>query len=143
MTYPDSVINSRMPDPRGWFKSSDSTSSTQCVEVFLGDDTVYLRDSKYLRDPANDPESQPIIEVSRHRWPAFLSMVPNGLRDDHHLPIVEKEGGQITLRSNDGTRLTFTPGEWTAFESGVERGEFSEFADNAPRNSNIGTEEGH
>jgi hypothetical protein len=57
-----------------WRKSSHSQGSEHCVEVRFTDDSVYVRDSKYLRDPANDPAAQPIIAVPADEWDSFLQL---------------------------------------------------------------------
>ncbi|MQY20073.1 DUF397 domain-containing protein [Nocardia macrotermitis] len=60
-----------------WRKSSYSTGSDHCVEVKFADDTVYIRDSKYLRNPANTPANQPILAVPAADWDNFLQLATN------------------------------------------------------------------
>lgn len=57
----------------GWFKASYSNNSNACVEVRFDGEFVHIRDSKYLRDPTNDPAQQPIITVTADQWSLFLS----------------------------------------------------------------------
>jgi hypothetical protein len=112
---------------RGWFKSSFSKDANSCVEVRFTDGMVFVRDSKYLRDPSNDPALQPTIALSAESWTAFLSLttvdtavlVP-GLRSvEHH------DSGGLTITATDGTALTYTQSEWTAFAAGIRAGEFA------------------
>ncbi|WP_369640680.1 DUF397 domain-containing protein, partial [Nocardia sp. JMUB6875] len=58
-----------------WRKSSYSGDGGggNCVEVLFAADTVLIRDSKYLRDSANDPAGQPIVGVSGAEWDVFLA----------------------------------------------------------------------
>ncbi|MTK30255.1 DUF397 domain-containing protein [Nocardia seriolae] len=64
-----------------WRKSSRSGDGGggNCVEVLLADEAVLIRDSKYLRDSANDPAAQPIIGVSGVEWDVFLAGVRAGV----------------------------------------------------------------
>ncbi|WP_067818179.1 DUF397 domain-containing protein [Nocardia inohanensis] len=64
----------------GWRKSSYSGDGGggNCVEVRLAEVAVLIRDSKYLRDPANDPAAQPIISLAGPEWDAFLSAIDAG-----------------------------------------------------------------
>ncbi|MRH90126.1 DUF397 domain-containing protein [Nocardia sp. SYP-A9097] len=57
-------MNSHPPE-RVWFKSSRSEGSKQCVEVFLGDGLVGVRDSK---DDGTGPELWFPDDV----WTSFL-----------------------------------------------------------------------
>ncbi|MFJ4658087.1 DUF397 domain-containing protein [Nocardia sp. NPDC088792] len=53
--------------PKGeWFKSSRSAQANECVEVFLGDDLVGVRDTK---DRGQGPE----LWVTAQQWDAFLA----------------------------------------------------------------------
>jgi len=111
-----------------WRKSSYSGSNGgECVEVAFDGDRVLIRDSKYLRDPSNDPAKQPIIAQPADSWPAFLRLaavgtavqVP-GLRSvEHHA------SGGLTITATDGTALTYTQSEWAAFTAGIKAGEFA------------------
>ncbi|QIS20893.1 DUF397 domain-containing protein [Nocardia terpenica] len=111
--------------PTSWIKSSHSNASQSCVEIRFGDGVVLIRDSKYLRDPANDSAAQPFISIPTDDWPAFLDAA---IRFDSRpgLPAIEHHAsGEVSLRAADGTTLTYTAAEWTAFVSGVRAGEFA------------------
>ncbi|WP_327142332.1 DUF397 domain-containing protein [Nocardia sp. NBC_01327] len=59
-----------------WRKSSFSGDGGggNCVEVKFSGCSVLIRDSKYLRDPANDPARQPVVAVPLQEWDVFLRM---------------------------------------------------------------------
>ncbi|WP_063062220.1 DUF397 domain-containing protein [Nocardia sienata] len=113
-----------------WRTSSYSgTNGGQCVQVAFGSQTVFIRDSKYLRDPANDPAVQPIIAIDSTLWPRFLDHVKAGsghpLGDG--LPEIEQRtDGYIVLRDSDteAPAMVFTPTEWAAFIAGAKAQEF-------------------
>ncbi|WP_040840302.1 DUF397 domain-containing protein [Nocardia brevicatena] len=113
-----------------WRTSSYSgTNGGQCVQVAFGSQTVFIRDSKYLRDPANDPAAQPIIAIDINLWPRFLDHVKAGsshsLGDE--LPDIEQRAdGCIVLRGPDteASAMVFTPTEWAAFIAGAHAQEF-------------------
>ncbi|MET8779483.1 DUF397 domain-containing protein [Nocardia sp. NPDC004654] len=114
---------------QGWRKSSFSNNGgASCVEVNFVGDQALLRDSKYLRDPANDPAVQPVIAMPASLWPIFC---------DHSLRLAEsqvagvpmikrRDDGWVTVSSPEAGRiqLTFTPDEWTAFTAGIRNHEF-------------------
>ncbi|QBS45880.1 DUF397 domain-containing protein [Nocardia sp. CS682] len=117
------------PIPHGWRKSSFSNNGgASCVELNFAGDRVFLRDSKYLRDPANDPNSQPLLSMEAALWPVFCADVVRSVqRRIHGLPVIDRRSdGWVTVRAegSDGVVLTFTPDEWTAFIDGIEAGEF-------------------
>ena len=56
----------------GWFKSTFSSSSTQCVEVRFGADDTGVRDSKH---PHTDTPADPTLAVRGTQWAAFLHHV--------------------------------------------------------------------
>ncbi|WP_433626462.1 DUF397 domain-containing protein [Nocardia sp. CA-120079] len=111
-----------------WRTSSYSgTNGGQCVQVAFGERSVFIRDSKYLRDPANDPATQPTIAVSAEDWNAFLRAA-NGTEPDawRDLPIITRHGsGEVTVQAADGITLSYTAAEWVAFVAGVRDGEFA------------------
>ncbi|WP_062981110.1 DUF397 domain-containing protein [Nocardia anaemiae] len=112
----------------GWRKSSFSNNGgASCIEVNFIGDKVLLRDSKYLRDPANDPSVQPVISMPVSLWPAFCN---HSVRSTAHrgegMPTIDRhQDGWVTVRDHrHGTRLLFTPNEWAAFVDGINAGEF-------------------
>ncbi|MGV9663744.1 DUF397 domain-containing protein [Nocardia niigatensis] len=112
-----------------WRKSSYSGSNGgECVEVAFGTERVFIRDSKYLREPANDPAEQPLIAIDSANWPSFLgSVLETGTSvASEDVPLIDRTAGSgaVSVRSADGTSLTYTAAEWTAFTSGVRDGEF-------------------
>ncbi|WP_063129884.1 DUF397 domain-containing protein [Nocardia fusca] len=114
----------------GWFKSSRSNDGPNCVEVNLDADPVLIRDSKYLRDPANNPQHQPVITVPADRWAVFLDHVVGQLGEQPlevpSLPAIHQHSsGEVSITAADGATLTYTPPEWAAFVAGIHDGEFS------------------
>jgi hypothetical protein len=110
----------------GWRKASYSNDTGECVEVCFNTDIVLIRDSKYLRNPANDPALQPIIKIAAATWRSFLETVASGEQDTRPgIPAIEQHrDGGATLRADDGTALTYTAAEWAAFTAGVRAREF-------------------
>ncbi|MGY2090479.1 DUF397 domain-containing protein [Nocardia gipuzkoensis] len=112
----------------GWKTSSYSgTNGGECVEVAFDGRRVLVRDTKFSRNPANRATAQPVIEIPRGLWGTFLAaatsetlQVPVGLP-----AIVRRDTGEVSIVAADGTTLTFTAGEWVAFKSGVNDGEFA------------------
>ncbi|MFI9009270.1 DUF397 domain-containing protein [Actinosynnema sp. NPDC053489] len=104
---------------RGWFKSSFSTASGDCVEVRFDGDSVLVRDTK-------DRGSGPVITVDAPRWDDFLRRLQAGSPDaDGALAVLPAPRGGVVLRaSHDGTSLRYTRGEWEMFLRGVRAGEF-------------------
>ncbi|MCM6774454.1 DUF397 domain-containing protein [Nocardia sp. CDC159] len=115
------------PTRTGWFKSSFSNQGTSCVEVRFDGDVVLIRDSKYLRNAANDPRQQPIIAIPVARWAAFLDLATGEASlGSVELPTVDvRRDGSAQLTATDGTTLSFTPDEWCAFTAGIGIGEFA------------------
>lgn len=112
-----------------WRKATASNNGGDCVELAFYDDRVLVRDSKYLRDPANDPTTAPIIEIPATSWPAFLTRVltDNATQPDHQHPRIEHDAaGGTRLHGADGTVLVYTASEWCAFIDGARRGEFDQ-----------------
>lgn len=110
-----------------WCKSSRSQGSDHCVEVRFDGGRVLIRDSKYLRNSANDPAAQPIISLSPAEWATFRSAATHqGLRPADAQPVIENlPAGGVSLHQ-DGTTLTYTAAEWTAFVAGIRDGEFDQ-----------------
>ncbi|MBF6063722.1 DUF397 domain-containing protein [Nocardia terpenica] len=110
-----------------WRKSSFSTGSDHCVEVLFTDAAVSIRDSKYLRNPVNDPAAQPIITVPTEHWDMFLQLAVGRLDGEFPgLPSIEHhDDGGVSIRSEDGITLSYTPAEWIAYVSGIRAGEFA------------------
>src|SRR5690606_13688983 len=86
----------------GWRKSSYSNhGGASCVEVMFAGTQVRVRDSKYLRDPANDPARQPVIAIPAHLWHAFLDLA-TGYREasDPALPTVTARlDGSVSIQA--------------------------------------------
>ncbi|WP_169815572.1 DUF397 domain-containing protein [Nocardia inohanensis] len=110
-----------------WRKSTFSQGSEHCVEILETPESVLVRDSKYLRDAANDPARQPIISIPSSDWPTFLDLAlgrpairPVGI------PTLDRHSdGGITLRDAAGVTLVYTAAEWEAFTAGIAVGEFA------------------
>ncbi|MBF6216227.1 MULTISPECIES: DUF397 domain-containing protein [Nocardia] len=114
----------------GYVKSSYSDGGGQCVEVrrYLGQPEIHIRDSKFRRDPRNRHRREPIICMPATAWPSFEDAVLGRRVDSPALgqPDVEQHPDHgVTLRDANGTTLTFTPEEWTAFVLGLRAGEFA------------------
>jgi hypothetical protein len=112
----------------GWFKSSFTDNANACVEVCYAGDRVLIRDSKYLRDPANAPERQPIITITSAQWAGFLGeLTGTAIPGSNGALLVDVHpDGAATLRTADGrTALHYTPGEWRAYLAGVHAQEFA------------------
>ncbi|WP_328391923.1 DUF397 domain-containing protein [Nocardia sp. NBC_00416] len=108
-----------------WFKSSFSGSEHTCVEVRFSGKTAFIRDSKYLMDPRNDPAQQPVIELPVSRWEAFLvSVVGPAQCADPALPRIASSAFGVSMTAAE-TTLLFTVDEWAAFVAGVAIGEFA------------------
>ncbi|WP_225732620.1 DUF397 domain-containing protein, partial [Nocardia sp. JCM 34519] len=111
----------------GWVKSSFSRDMSDRVEIQPTLDYVLLRDSKYLRDAANDPTTQPVISIAATSWQVFLAAVSGEAVDrDADIPSIDRtENGGAVVRSAAEATLTFTKAEWDAFIAGIQAGEFS------------------
>ncbi|WP_280199832.1 DUF397 domain-containing protein [Nocardia cyriacigeorgica] len=111
----------------GFFKSSHSNDGPACVEVKFDGDRVLIRDSKQTSEYVNAPTRQPTIALPAAHWTAFLSAaVQRGPMSIAEVVVIEpaRDNG-VTLHAPDNTTLTYTAGEWDAFVSGIEGGEFS------------------
>ncbi|WP_433635532.1 DUF397 domain-containing protein [Nocardia sp. CA-120079] len=108
-----------------WRKATRSNNSGACVEVLEGISSVSIRDSKYLRNPLNDPAAEPIITVTKAEWSAFVDEIAGrtALRPAHLRASAASDGTMQLTHSN--VVLTYTPAEWEAFADGVRCGEFN------------------
>ncbi len=108
---------------RGWFKSSFSTASGDCVEVRFDGDVVQVRDTK-------DQGDGPVIVLEAARWDDFLRRLLSGSIDaDSALAVLAAPNGGTILRARDtGAALRYTRGEWEMFMRGVRAGEFTHSA---------------
>lgn len=102
------------------------TNGGQCVEVAVHGADVLIRDSKYLRDPANDPRAQPVISVPVELWSQVLDLaLSTGSGSvEGALAIVVEDDGSARVHSGEVT-LAYTADEWDAFVKGVADGEFA------------------
>ncbi|WP_036570061.1 DUF397 domain-containing protein [Nocardia sp. BMG51109] len=120
-----------------WFKSTRSTGTKDCVEVKFAGVTVFMRDSKYLRNPANNPHAQPVIEIAADRWTLVLDLslsktsgavVLSEAASDRPRDVltitVQADGAAMVRSSGQSVELIFTPDEWDAFTKGVADGQF-------------------
>lgn len=107
-----------------WRKATASTNGGDCVEVKAHGATILIRDSKYLRDPTNDPDLQPIITITATQWHVFLDTVAGRSSQLSEPAITVHTDRSVTLTSADSTTLRYTPAEWEAFLTGVHNGEF-------------------
>ncbi|ROP36711.1 DUF397 domain-containing protein [Saccharothrix texasensis] len=108
---------------RGWFKSSFSTASGDCVEVRFDGDVVQVRDTK-------DQGSGPVLTLAAPAWDDFLRRLLSGsVEEDGALAVLpEPRGGAILRAREDGAALRYTRGEWEMFMRGVRAGEFTHSA---------------
>jgi hypothetical protein len=109
-----------------WRKSTFSDQQNECVEVSFAANIALVRDSKYLRDPSNDPAAQPIIDMDTATWTALLAAVG---RNEYPITV---DAVTITRTADSGSAiqsgsvvLRYTPSEWTAFVAGVAANEFA------------------
>lgn len=117
-------VEVRLALDANWRKATRSNNCGGCVQALAEGAAVLLRDSKYLRDPANDPARQPVITVPAHDWPTFLSALLGDAEAVAHLPACQRTpDGGASLRAGSA-ELRFTAGEWEAFTGGVVDGEF-------------------
>ncbi|MEV6774404.1 DUF397 domain-containing protein [Nocardia sp. NPDC051030] len=112
-----------MITPSQWQKSSFSGQNSDCVEVNIGDETVSIRDSKYQRDPGNNPAEQPVLTVAMLDWHVFVDAVAGRTACPGVIAVDATADGSVTLRSSD-IALTYTPSEWEAFVAAIHAGEF-------------------
>jgi hypothetical protein len=118
----------RTPVHTDWFKSRSSSSTGSCVEVKFDGDRVSIRDSKYRRTPANNPDFAPVIIVTATQWALFLDELTQStiLKTNGALNVETNPGGGTVLRAiEDGTVLNYTAAEWGSFLDGVRADEFA------------------
>lgn len=113
----------------GYTKSSYSDGGGNCVLIRRkhGESSIFIRDTKYLRDQRNHPEDEPIIEMPAEAWDSFESLVlgRGGSDAAHGRPDVEFiNDGHTRIRGADGVTLEFTPDEWFAFRIALAGKEF-------------------
>ncbi|GAB2757321.1 hypothetical protein GCM10027174_36760 [Salinifilum aidingensis] len=113
--------DTRSPGPAtGWFKSTFSNPSQDCVEVLFDTEHVHVRDSK-------DQGTGLVLTLDARHWPDFLAEALGTVEtgSNRALRIRPTDDGGARLRTPDGgTALTFTPAEWDAFTAGARTGEF-------------------
>lgn len=109
-----------------WRKAARSGQNGNCVEVKADGTSILIRDSKYLRDPNNDPELQPIISITRQQWRNFASVVAGKVDGTSEPHIDVGLDGSVTLLGAGGVLLGYTPAEWEAFSQGMVEGEFED-----------------
>lgn len=100
-----------------------------CVEVKADGTTILIRDSKYLRDPSNAPETQPIISITVTQWHQFLDVVTGRSAGPSEPSITVHADGSAALESAEGVTLVYTPTEWLYFSEAATEGEFDDLAD--------------
>jgi hypothetical protein len=119
------VLPQLIGDRRRWWKSSFSNGQCACLEISVSPEGVQVRDSKYLRDPSNKPEAQPVISVAHTVWETFVAEVCGGPVSNSALATTFVIDGSVRLTSQiDGTMLVFTSDEWSAFVDGALAREF-------------------
>ena len=124
VSYP---MPSTSPSHNGWFKSSFSSNTSNCVEVRFDGDRVGIRDSKYRRDPANHPGQEPTITVTIKQWSAWLDELTGrtAMGTNGALSVEVDPDGAATLRAvSTGTTLHYTRAEWRTYLAGVHAHEF-------------------
>lgn len=104
----------------GWFKSSLSNPSQECVEVKLDGNLVHIRDSK-------DHGAGPVITIGVEHWPGVLAeaLGRDNAGSNRAVRIERGADGSVQLQSlGSNVLLTYTSAEWAAFVAGAEAGEF-------------------
>ncbi|WP_028479057.1 DUF397 domain-containing protein [Nocardia sp. CNY236] len=126
-------------DTATWRKARRSNGGGgSCVEVKAEGTTILIRDSKYLRNPRNNPEVQPIISITVAQWCEFVEVATGRSEALSEPAITVHTDGSASLESADGIHLDYTPTEWLAFSSAVDEGEFDDLADLADKGANVG-----
>lgn len=104
----------------GWFKSSFSNPSQDCVEVNLEGDVVRLRDTK-------DRGTGPVITVAAQHWPGFIAEALGRAEagSNRAVRIQPAADGSVQLHALDcDVALGYTSSEWKAFIAGAQTGQF-------------------
>ena len=111
--------------PGDWFKSTFSDNAASCLEVRFTANHVHIRDSKYRRDPTNDPAHEPVLTITPGEWAEFLHTVTthHDTDPDAALTVEVTRTGTATLR-RAATTLTYTATEWQAFLDGAKAHQF-------------------
>lgn len=126
------MTNANRPTPTAatsghWFKSTFSDNAASCVEVRFTTNHVHIRDSKYRRNPTNNPTHEPVITITPTEWAEFLHAVTahHATEPDAALTVEVTQTGTATLRTpRTATTLAFTTAEWQAFLHGAKTHEF-------------------
>ncbi|MGH3493289.1 MAG: DUF397 domain-containing protein [Sciscionella sp.] len=118
-----------MPSPTAktdaWFKSSFSSNANNCVEVRFHGGSVSIRDSKYRRNPSNDPRREPIITVTAAQWRTWLDELI-GRGANGALAVETTADSHILQVVGSASTLHFTATEWEMFLAGVRAHEFDQ-----------------
>ncbi|KIA61117.1 DUF397 domain-containing protein [Nocardia vulneris] len=111
--------------PLVWRTSSYSgNTGGNCVEVASDGAHVFIRDSKYRREPSNDPSAEPVITLTPDQWDNFVKVALNRSKGPTEPAIEIDPAAHVELRAAGGPTLRFTPQEWEAFTAGATGGEF-------------------
>lgn len=106
---------------QGWFKSSFSNPSQECVEVSFDGDVVHIRDTK-------DHGTGPVLSVPARSWADFLDEVTGRApaQSNTAIQVVVRTDGGVDLRTRHeaACTLSYTAGEWSAFVAGAHGSEF-------------------
>ena len=114
-----------------WISATLSNNGTCCVESSAvdGGTRVAIRNSTYRRDPSADLAAEPVIVVASDQWDAFLAGIRTGVivdpADTGLVAEVAADGSATLTSTDDGTTLSYTEPEWTAFVGGVRQGEMT------------------
>ncbi|WP_084789439.1 DUF397 domain-containing protein [Saccharomonospora iraqiensis] len=114
-----SNASSRHP-ATGWFKSSFSNPSQECVEINFDSDRVHIRDSK-------DHGVGPKITIGAEHWPGVLAEALGHAEAGSNSAVRIEVGddGSVRVQALDShVILAYTRSEWAAFVAGAVDGEF-------------------
>lgn len=104
----------------GWFKSSFSNPSQECVEVNFDGDFVHIRDSK-------DHGAGPVITIGAEHWPGVLTEALGHAEVGSNSAVRIETGadGSVQLEALDSNDvLAYTESEWAKFVAGAADCEF-------------------